>query len=427
MILYPLSSATLETSPTPSTNEAPFHFNPFQPDFYSNPYPVYRQMRTEAPFYRVSGLIGKELFLTRFHDVRAVLTDVRFQVDPLPQRIQAKSAYLEPPNNFDALTKTISQWLFFLNPPDHTKFRGLVGKAFSAGSIAKMQDFVQATINELVTPIQNGQVVDVMSTIAYPLPALLTANILGVPLEDCDVLTNWSRDLFWVFDQPMSLAGYTKLNQIAAEFTAYFLDLLIQRKKNPQDDLMTHLAAAIGSDAALSESDILSFCAMVFSVGQETTGSAIGSSLLALLQHPEQWAQLKQEPDLLKAAVEELIRYESPTQILSRLASEDIELNGRMIYAGECVRVCLGAANRDPEQFSEPDKLNIARPITPHVAFGAGIHNCLGGPLARMMCQLTLQTLTQHFKELQMVDDSPEWRKNFIVRGLTNLPIEFQR
>lgn len=426
----PLPSASPQSSAhaaTGKTTKMPFRFNPFHPDFCINPYPTYRRLREEAPLYQTPCFIGREWFLTRFSDVRSVLSDGRFQIDALPQRIQKKGAYLDQSCNLDALTQTISQWLFFLNPPDHTKLRGLVSHAFSAGSIAQMQTFVQTTLEKLMAPIQTGQVIDVMPTLAYPLPALLTAHILGVPLEDCDHLTHWSRKLFWVFDQPMSLEGYTQLNQVALEFTAYFQDLLEQRQKKPQADLLSYLANAQYTDAKLTQADILSFCAMVFSVGQETTGSAIGSSLLALLQHPEQWALLRQNPTLLKGAVEELLRYESPTQILVRVAVEDVALDGHIIQAGDRVVACLGAANRDPAQFPNPDNLDLTRSMKPNLAFGSGIHHCLGGPLARMMCQLTLQTLDRQFTSLQLACETPEWRQNFIVRGLKTLPIEFKR
>ena len=293
------SSPRSSTALSPVSDTTPFRFNPYKAEFAADPYPTYRRLRAEFPFYKTPGFMGNELFLTCFRDVRSVLSDARLQVDTLPQRIQKKSEYLEPSDNLDDLSQTISQWLFFLNPPDHTKLRGLVSQAFSAGAIAKMHVFVQRTIQDLVEPIETGQIVDIMPTIAYPLPALLTAYILGIPKEDCGYLTRWSRTLFWVFDQPISLEKYAKLNQVAAEFTAYFRDILRQRQQTPQDDLLSHLATAINDDDQLTEEDILSFCAMIFSVGQETTGSAFGSSLLSLLQHPEQWALLQREPTLL--------------------------------------------------------------------------------------------------------------------------------
>lgn len=410
----------------PTAKAPPFRFNPLRSDIRTNPYPAYHRLRIEAPMHKTLGFIGTEWFLTRFADVKLVLSDARFRIDPLPVRIRDKGARHGEDGGFDALTRSIDRWLFFLDPPDHTRLRRFVGRAFAVGAIERLRGFIQETTDELFSSIPTGRPVDAMATVAYPLTALVTAHLLGLPRADCDRLTRWSRELFWVFDQPMSLAGYARLDTVAAEFAGYFASRFSQSKRRPADSLLDHLVAGADQDGGLTEAEALSFCAMIFSVGQETTASAIGSGLMALALHPQQQELLREDPELLNGATEELLRYESPTQVIARVAVEDIELGGTLIKAGERVIASLGAANRDPGPFPQPDRLDLSRANGRNLAFGGGIHHCLGASLARTMCQACFGGAIGRFASLKLADESLKWRNNFIVRGPERLSIVAQ-
>lgn len=401
-----------------------FKFNAFDPEFKANPYPIYHRLRTEEPIHSTKKFGSEEWLLTRFADVKAVLNDSRFAVDDLPERLKNKSFYLKQEEDFNGLTLTISKWLFFLEPPDHTRLRGFVSKAFSPVEVESLRPHIQKLVDNLLDSVQEAGVMDIMSDLACPLPASVTAKILGVPNENLSQLIQWGRDLFCVFDQPVSLKKYQHMNNVALEFKEYFCDLIAEREKSPKEDLISNLVAARDQGEKLSGDEILAFCAMFFSVGQETTENLIGNSVFALLHHPDQMEKLKREPTIIKNAVEELLRYDTPVQIIARIATEDVEIGGKIIRAGERVHLCLGAAHRDPAQFSDPDRLDLTR-TNKSLPFGKGIHHCLGAALARSQAQIAINTLVQRFPDLKLGTDTPEWRSNLVLRGLKSLPVTF--
>ena len=402
----------------------PIQFNPFLPEFRANPYPTYHRLRSESPIHKTIGFTGTEWLLTRFADVKAVLSDSRFGVDNLPERLNQKSLYLKQQAEFHALSLTISKWLFFLNPPDHTRMRGLVGQSFSPRNLEVMRPQVQKIVDKLLDKVQETGTMDIIADLACPLPAIVTASILGMSTEGITQLTQWAHDLFRVFDQPMSLENYQYMNKIALEFREYFSNLIAEREKSPKEDLICNMIAAQKQRGKLNYEELIAFCAMLFSVGQDTTENLLGNSLLALLNHPEQLQKLKQEPTIIASAVEELLRYDSPVQLLARVALEDVEIGGNIIRAGERVHISLGAANRDPNQFPNPDVLDFSR--QKHgIPFGSGIHYCLGSTLARIQGQVVINTVVQRFSNLKLNTDRLEWRKNIVLRGIKSLPVTF--
>jgi hypothetical protein len=242
--------------------------------------------------------------------------------------------------------------------------------------------------------------------------------------EGINQLTKWAHDLFRVLDQPMSLEDYQYLNTIALEFREYFSGLIAEREKSPKEDLICNMIAAQKQSGNVDYEELIAFCAMLFSVGQDTTENLIGNSLLALLNHPEQLQKLKQEPTIIASAVEELLRYDSPVQLVARVAMENVEIDGNIIRTGDRVHISLGAANRDPHQFPNPDVLDLSR--QKHgVPFGAGIHYCLGSTLARIQGQVAINTVLQRLSNLKLNTDRLEWRKNIILRGVKSLPVTF--
>jgi pimeloyl-[acyl-carrier protein] synthase len=399
-----------------------FKFNPFLPEFRINPYPIYHRLRAEVPLYQTQSFQGEEWLLTRYADVKAVLNDPRFYADDLPRRLTKKSLFLKQSDAFAALNQAISPWLFFLDPPDHTRLRSLVSKSFSTGELERLRAPIQHIVDGLLDQRQNADTLDIIAELASPLPAMVSALMLGVPQSDRPQLIQWSYQLFRVFDQPMSLEDYESLNQTSIEFRDYLSTLIVERQRQPQDDLMSLLAIAV-QDQKLSSDEAIGFCAMLFSVGQETTENFIGNSILALLRHPEQLGQLQQNPDLLPSAMEELLRYDSPVQIVARTVKEDTTFKGKTLKAGGRVHLCLGAANRDPAAFPNPDQLDLTRRDSSPIPFGAGIHYCLGSVLARMEGQIAIRTLLQRYAQIRLTEESLHWRKNLVLRGLVSLPV----
>lgn len=399
----------------------------FNKEMLMNPYPVYDRLRTEMPVYKAQGFMGTEWFCTRYNDVRQVLTDNRFLTDPLPQRIQQRSAHVEGDIGFDALTKTIGQWLFFLDPPDNGRIRQFMNKSFITKAIENWRGFIDTTVNDLFASIKTEQEINALESFADPLPALVSTQLLGLPQADFERLLWWSQELFWVFDQPMSLQGYAHLNQIASEFSEYFRELFVLRRKHPQNDLLSHLLTTTINGEQLTEDEVLSTCAMIFTVGQETTATTIGSGFMLLAQHPQQQEQLRKNPGLLHNTTEEILRYESPVQAIARVPVEDVDIGGYTIHAGERVVASLGAANRDPLQFKQADQFDVSRPVSRNLGFGGGVHYCLGSNLARMMCQCIFHTATQKFSKITLANPAPAWRSNFIIRSLKQLTIVLQK
>ena len=399
-------------------------FDPFSPNFHTNPYPIYEWLRDNDPIH---WSFMQAWVITRHRDVEALLKSAQLQVDDLPSRLRQKSQYLKQ-GNFETLAQTIENWLFFLEPPHHTRLKGLVAKAFSPNTIETMRPAIAQLVDRLLTEVeqkaskQNG-VIDIMTDFASPLPAMTVTQILGVPLEDHDKLMRWSYDLFFVFDQPMSLDGYQKQNEIAIEARKYLISLM----ETKPSGLIGQLMAARDSGQQLSQDEILGFCIMLLIVGQETTKSLIGNSILALLQHPQALSELQQNLDLIPAAIEELLRYDSPVQVIARIASEDFDYGGKTIHSGDKVILCLGAANRDREIFSEPDQLNFHR-RNYNLPFGGGLHYCLGAALARVQGQIAIKSLIQRFPNLESRDlnnSTLQWRESITLRGLKNLSVGF--
>ena len=399
-------------------------FDPFSPNFHTNPYPIYEWLRDNDPIH---WSFMQAWVITRHRDVEALLKSAQLQVDDLPSRLRQKSQYLKQ-GNFEALAQTIENWLFFLEPPHHTRLKGLVAKAFSPNTIETMRPAIAQLVDRLLTEVeqkaskQNG-VIDIMTDFASPLPAMTVTQILGVPLEDHDKLMRWSYDLFFVFDQPMSLDGYQKQDEIAIEARKYLISLM----ETKPSGLIGQLMAARDSGQQLSQDEILGFCIMLLIVGQETTKSLIGNSILALLQHPQALSELQQNLDLIPAAIEELLRYDSPVQVIARIASEDFDYGGKTIHSGDKVILCLGAANRDREIFSEPDQLNFHR-RNYNLPFGGGLHYCLGAALARVQGQIAIKSLIQRFPNLESRDlnnSTLQWRESITLRGLKNLSVGF--
>lgn len=402
----------------------PVEFDFFRPEFHTDPYPLYHRLRSEDPVHR--SFMGGTWVLTRYADVKAVLRDRRVGTLETPKQIKDKKQYIqEQGKELDTLAYVSSQLLFYMNPPDHTRLRRLASKAFSSIVVERMRPYVQETVNELLGKVRNTGFMDIISDLAGPLPVIVIAKVLGVPHQDEDRLHHWSNVLSRILDLLLSLGEYERMNRVVLEFQAYLRDLIAERVQKPKADVISALIAAREQGDKLSEDELLATCILLFATGEETTVNTIGNGMLALLRHPDQMEKLKREPTLIQSAVEELLRYDSPVQITGRLALETIEIGGQTIRAGEKILTCLGAANRDPTQFPNPDRLDLTRRENHHLAFGDGIHYCLGAGLARVQGQIAINTLVQQLPNLALHTDKLERRKNIALRGLKSLPVTF--
>jgi pimeloyl-[acyl-carrier protein] synthase len=403
-----------------------FKFNLFDPKFNANPYPTYHRLREEDPVHRY--FVGGDWILTRYADVKAVLKSGCVRTDDRPKSIQERNKYLQDKEkNLNSLAYTTSRFLFYMNPPDHTRLRALVGKGFSPVVVERMRPRIQEIVDELLDKVRHKGSMDIVADLASPLSVTVISKLLGIPKEAQQQLHQWVNVLSRILDPLVSLQEYEAMNKATEEIQEYLRTLIAEREKDPQADLISNLIAAKEQNDTLSQKELLAICTLLFAAGEETTGNTIGNGMLALLQHPNQMEQLKREPTKIQSAVEEIIRYDSAIQMLTRIATDNLEIGNRTIKAGEKIVLCLGAANRDPAQFSEPDEFNINREPNQHVAFADGIHYCLGAALARVEAQIAINTLIQKFSDLQLTSNKLEWKKSIVIRGLKALPIIFTK
>jgi len=387
-------------------------FNPFLPEFHANPYPFYHRLRATDPVHRTPmGL----WVLTRYDDVVSVLKDPRFGREEFAQILA--NVYGEGARS-----------MLFRDPPDHTRLRGLVSQAFTPRMIERMRSHIQEIVDRLLDRVQNANRMDVIADLAYPLPVTVICEMLGVPTDAHSGIRQWSADLARSVDaigMPTDEEVVTRGRAAQQAMLDYFRDLISERRQTPRDDLLSLLIAAEEQGDRLSEGELLITCILLFVAGHETTVNLIGNGLLALLNHPDELAKLRGDLRLLPGAVEELLRYDSPVQRTGRITNTDVELDGRKIAKGSLVVTAIGAANRDPAHFPDPERLDITRRDNRHIAFGFGIHFCLGAPLARLEGQIAIGTLLRRMPGLGLATSTLEWRESSTLRGLKNLPVTF--
>lgn len=406
-----------------SSKSSQIKWNPFSPEFHNNPYPTYHRLRELEPTRR-SEQFGGSWLLTRYADVKQILRDRRVKVQNKSQRIQSKESFLKPGQTVDDLVQMTAKSLTYMDPPDHTRIKNLLGKGFLPQSMEKLRPQIQAIVNSLLIKAFEKGEMDLISDLAVPLPVYVIASMLGVPEADRHLLHEWSIVLSRLLDSFISLEEYVRINTAVNHFRDYFFNLIRQRREHPRDDLISTFIAAQEQTDRLSETELWVACTLLFMTGEETTVNAIGNGVLALLNHPQQFEWLRQNPQLVPQALEELLRFDSPVQFTARIADEEITIGSAKINPGEEIFLCIGAANRDPEHFSEPDTLNFNRSSNPHLAFSDGIHHCLGATLARIQGQIAITTLLQ-LEDLSLSTPQLTWRKNVTLRGLTSLPLTF--
>ncbi len=397
-------------------------YNPFIPDVHANPYPMYARLRAEDPIHWSP--LMEAWVLTRYDDVAAVLTDSRFSAD----RRQARNRFAEEiarrEEEFGPFGRT--RTMLTSDPPEHTRLRRLVSKAFTPRMVEGLRPRIQEIVDELLDAVaQNGRM-DIIRDLAYPLPVIVIAEMLGVSPERRDQFKHWSDDIVGALGGPLVPQEIVERSRVAVhELAAYLSGVIAERRREPRDDLVSGLIAAEEQGQILSEDEMLATAMLLLVAGNETTTNLIGNGMLSLLRNPDEMERLCADPSLIPAAVEELLRYDGPVQATGRVAMEELEVAGQKVEKGQAVLTVLGAANRDPAQFERADELDLNRVPNEHVAFGDGIHFCLGAPLARAEGQIAFETLLRRFAHPRLETDSLQWGGSFILRGLKGLPIAF--
>lgn len=392
--------------------------------FKANPFPFYAQLRAEAPVFPVTVPIPtrqRAWLVTRYDDVLAVLKDARFAKNP---RNAMSPEQLKKRPWVPAMFKPLEQNMLDLDSPDHTRLRALVHKAFTPRMIEQMRDQVQVLTDELLDAAEPKGGMDLIANFALPLPLTMIGRILGVPTEDNQKFHRWTKLLL----SAQSKTNYFVVIPALMSFMRYLKKLIKERRICPKDDLVTALVQARDGSDQLSEDEVLAMIFILLIAGHETTVNLIGSGTLALLEHPDQLERLRLEQGVIKPAIEELLRFVCPVEMATeRYTREDITIAGTTIPRGELVLAVIASANRDANFFDTPDSLDITRENNKHLAFGHGVHFCLGAPLARLEGQIALSMLVQRMPNLRLsgAPDQLRWRGGLVLRGLEALPVSF--
>ena len=386
-------------------------FNPTSGRFIKDPYPTYARLQKRDPVHW-SRLI-KCWIISTHRDVDAVLRDYkRFANDVRNAKDQLAE---EQANEVHSI--------LYLDPPDHTRLRSLVSQAFTRGAIEAMYPRIEQIVDDLLDQVNHSRPFDAMEALAYPLPTIVVSEMLGIPPEDRDRFREWSDDLAGGLEPGLSAEESQIINRSLEALTNYFDGIIMARRAEPRDDLISALNAAEEGGEKLTHQELLMTLTLLLVAGNETTKNLIGNGLLALLQHPDQLARVHDNPELVPSAIEELLRYDSPVQMDSRVALEDLEIRGKQIKRGQEVVCLIGSANRDSDAFPDPDTLLIDREPHSHVSFGRGIHHCLGAQLAQVESQVALRKLVSRYANIRLAG-KPRHNNRVVLRGLQSLPIE---
>ena len=394
-------------------------FNPLSPEFIRNPYPHYERMRSTDPLH----LSPLGMYVASRHaEVSLVMRDKRFGKDYVERTIRRYG----PKIMDEPVFRSMSHWMLQQDPPDHTRLRGLVVKAFTARRVEDMRPRIQQIVDETLDRIIPQGRMDLIEDFAFRLPVTIICDMLGIPEEHREVFYTNSRDGGRLLDPvPLTPDEIKQGNAGNAMAAMYFQQMFELRRKTPGDDLITQLVQAEEDGSKLSNEELTANIILLFGAGHETTVNLIGNGLLALHRNPDQLALLKARPELITNAIEEFLRYDSSVQLTGRVALEDIDdLGGKRIPKGESVLCLLGAANHDPAVYPDhPERLDITRPNVRPLSFGGGIHFCLGAQLARIEAEVAISTLLRRIPDLRLDDAvNPEWRPTFVLRGLKRLP-----
>ena len=388
----------------------------YNPAAYRNtqdPYPAYAALRARGQAHR-SRLMNAWVF-GRYRDVEAILPDwQRFSNDGRKAKREGRRTVIPDPGTPSLLS---------LDPPDHRRLRLLVSKAFTPRAVNALEPHIRSLVHELLDGAADRSGFDLMEVVARPLPVIVIAEMLGVPVADRPRFRSWSDRRARILEPTIGAGERADAIRAGADLDAYFAPIIAERRADPRDDILSGLAQAEEAGDRLDERELIALLRLLLVAGNETTVNLIGNGMLALLRHPEQLQRLREDPSLIPSAVEELLRYDSPVQLDLRRIVEDCEVNGFPVKRGEDIVVLIGGANRDPERFEAPDSLDVGRSGAGHISFGRGIHACIGAPLARLEARVAIEVLLERFSSLRLPGPPPRFRPSIVLRGLESLPV----
>jgi len=390
------------------------------PEVLANPYPLFRRLRSEDPVHWDAFL--HTWVVTRYVDVLEVLHNFSAQRTHTPEKLEAMGlAQISP------IAQLMVKQMLFMDPPGHTRLRSLASHAFSPARVAVLRTHIREIVNRLLDTVQAQGQMDIIADLGDPLPAIVTAEMLGVPLEDRHQLKAWSTnfaEMLGNFQHNPEHAA--RMLRTVQDMTAYFHDRIRELKNIPRDGLVHSLMTAEIDGDRLTEEEVVATSIVTMVGGLETTTNLIGNGVLTLLRNPGEIERMQEDQSLIPSAVEEMLRYESPSQHTGRLAPEDVEWEGKVIRKGQAVMAVMAAANRDPERFPDPDRFDVARIDNRHLAFGYAAHFCFGAALARVEGQEAFEAMVRRLPGLELQPGPLVWRNNLGLRGLTALPVKFE-
>ena len=395
----------------------------FSNETLQDPYPTYTRLLDEGPLHYVDVGSKWAVWSVFSHaecsliakDPRCSAKRAQQMLLPLPPSRQAE---------FSELARMFGLWLIFMDPPEHSRLRKLLNRGFAPAAIESLRPQVEAIVDRMLKPLRRGAEVDVMSEFANPMPVSVISEMMGVPEALHGTFVEWSRAIALFRGSPNRTVEHARAAQDAMiQLTEYFRQTVAERKRNKGNDLISLLIDIEEEGEVLTEEELYAQCIALLFAGHETTRNLIGNGMYTLLQNPEQTAELRESPEMIRSAVEELLRFESPVQFTARVLKEDIELCGQHIPKKWTILCMLGAANRDPKRFKDPNQLDLKRLNNQHLAFSAGPHACIGGQLARLEGQVAILNLVQRFPEMKLTGPRPEWASTFGLRGLNDLRV----
>ncbi|MGQ0664251.1 MAG: cytochrome P450 [Pseudomonadota bacterium] len=401
----------------------PVEYDPRLPDVNADPFPIFRRLQDEDPVHWCEPL--GSWVLTRYADVRRVALGKEMSADRLKPFFAALPDAQQ--STLRDLQRYLNLWAVFRDPPAHTRMRALMNTAFTPRAVEGLRPNVEAIVSELIDAVAERGEMDVIADLAYPLPATVIMDMLGVPRADLAAVKMWSDDMaLFVGGARTTPDKYARAEDAARRMADYFRCLVAERRKRPRQDMTTALIAAEEQHQRLSEDEIVASCMLLLFAGHETTANLMGNGILALIRHPDELRKLRANPALVEGAVEECLRYDGPSGALARVVGVGHDFEGRALAPGDRVYAMLNAANRDPRRFADPDRFDIERGDKGHLTFGHGLHYCLGAPLARIEGQAAVREVVGRLDDLELASEALVWLDSLILRGVKSLPVRFR-
>lgn len=395
-------------------------YDPKDPETINDPIPVLRRLQDEDPLHWSDALGG--WMVTRYDDVRAVLVGGEMSADRLTPFFEA-----QPPSMQDRIRELIrylNTWVAFKDPPEHRRLRRLMNKVFTRREVERLGPFIERAVDHLIERIGDREEIDLIEEFAYPLPATVIMEMLGLPNADMEALKDWSNKMqLFIGSATTSPEKYVLAEEGAIEMAEYFRSVIREREASPGPDMISKLLAIRDDGETLSEDEVVGTSMLFLFGGHETTTNLIGNGIRALLSHPDQLARLLREPELMKSAVEEMLRYDGPTGASVRVVRTDHEMHGKRLSAGQRVFAMINAANHDPRQFDDPAAFEIDRDPNPHLTFNYGPHFCLGAPLARLEGEIAIGKFLRTFPATRLTRDTYDYMSTLVMRGMRSMPV----